>query len=254
MRALEIKIKWIKRKQMTHENTYRDDIFFIFWTHLAPVLLTVKRDILIVHTRVIFCCSPTMHWSFNTRRRVHSIPGRRRRRTPVIPLFDLNWTGNTTLNFSWLYTTCIESALIISPLNNRQISNASLDFPEPVAPRTTTSGNRLEADMLFSQLFPLYWEPGHVRNSTKLTLKSPIWNYLIRIMKVSGKTTLKFMSCDHLAIGDSHPVWKLPIRSRPGVRKGIVKSRIIRWLVKVVTRARVRFQIRTFFITSLLRH
>jgi hypothetical protein len=92
MRALEIKIKWIKRKQMTHENTYRDDIIFIFWTHLAPVLLTVKRDILIVHTRVIFCCSPTMHWSFNTRRRVHSIPGRRRRRrrTPVIPLFDLN--------------------------------------------------------------------------------------------------------------------------------------------------------------------
>ena len=26
------------------------------------------------------------------------------------------------------------------------------------------------------------------------------------------------------------------------------------WLVKVVTRARVRFQIRIFFITSLLRH
>ena len=26
MRALEIKIKWIKRKQMTHENTYRDDM------------------------------------------------------------------------------------------------------------------------------------------------------------------------------------------------------------------------------------
>jgi hypothetical protein len=24
---VEIKIKWIKRKQMTHENTYRDDIF-----------------------------------------------------------------------------------------------------------------------------------------------------------------------------------------------------------------------------------
>jgi hypothetical protein len=35
------------------------------------------------------------------------------------------------------------------------------------------------------------------------------------------------MSCDHLAIGDSHPVWKLPPRSRPEVRKGIVKSRII---------------------------
>ena len=25
--AVEIKIKWIKRKQMTHENTYRDDIY-----------------------------------------------------------------------------------------------------------------------------------------------------------------------------------------------------------------------------------
>ena len=24
--AVEIKIKWIKRKQMTHENTYRDDM------------------------------------------------------------------------------------------------------------------------------------------------------------------------------------------------------------------------------------
>jgi hypothetical protein len=35
------------------------------------------------------------------------------------------------------------------------------------------------------------------------------------------------MSCDHLAIGDSHPVWKLPPRSKPEVRKGIVKSRII---------------------------
>jgi hypothetical protein len=28
------------------------------------LLLAVNRDILIVHTRVIFCCSPTMHWSF----------------------------------------------------------------------------------------------------------------------------------------------------------------------------------------------
>jgi hypothetical protein len=25
--AVEIKIKWIKRKQMTHENTYRDGTF-----------------------------------------------------------------------------------------------------------------------------------------------------------------------------------------------------------------------------------
>ena len=24
--AVEIKLKWIKRKQMTHENTYRDDM------------------------------------------------------------------------------------------------------------------------------------------------------------------------------------------------------------------------------------
>jgi hypothetical protein len=27
---VEIKIKWIKRKQMTHENTYRDDTLFVF--------------------------------------------------------------------------------------------------------------------------------------------------------------------------------------------------------------------------------
>ena len=26
--AVEIKIKWIKRKQMTHENTYRDDTIY----------------------------------------------------------------------------------------------------------------------------------------------------------------------------------------------------------------------------------
>jgi hypothetical protein len=45
--------------------------------------------------------------------------------------------------------------------------------------------------------------------------------------ETSGKTTLTFMSCDHLAIGDSHPVWKLPLISRPEVRKGIAKSRII---------------------------
>ena len=29
------------------------------------LLLTVNRDILIVHTLAIFCCSPTMRWSFN---------------------------------------------------------------------------------------------------------------------------------------------------------------------------------------------
>ena len=27
---MEIQIKWIKRKQMTHENTYRDDIYSTF--------------------------------------------------------------------------------------------------------------------------------------------------------------------------------------------------------------------------------
>jgi hypothetical protein len=27
---VEIKIKWIKRKHMTHENTYRDDIYLLF--------------------------------------------------------------------------------------------------------------------------------------------------------------------------------------------------------------------------------
>jgi hypothetical protein len=29
------------------------------------LLVTVNRDILIVHTLAIFCCSPTMRWSFN---------------------------------------------------------------------------------------------------------------------------------------------------------------------------------------------
>jgi hypothetical protein len=44
-------------------------------------LVSNSRDILIVHTLMIFCCSPpTMRWSFNTRRRVHSISGRRKRR------------------------------------------------------------------------------------------------------------------------------------------------------------------------------
>ena len=58
------------------------------------LLLNVNRDILIVHTRVIFCCSPTMHWSFNTRRRVHSIPGRRRRRETFRKV-----VSNSYLNF-----------------------------------------------------------------------------------------------------------------------------------------------------------
>ena len=64
----------------------------------------------------------------------------------------------------------------------------------------------------------------------KNLVNSTIKKYWTEKLKeeTSGKTTLQFMSCDHLAIGDSHPVWKLPLlRSRPEVRKGIVKSRII---------------------------
>ena len=63
----------------------------------------------------------------------------------------------------------------------------------------------------------------------KNLVDSTIKKYWMEKLKeeTSGKTTLKFMSCDHLAIRDSHPVWKLPLRSRPEVRKGIVKSRII---------------------------
>jgi hypothetical protein len=36
---MEIKIKWIKRKQMTHENTYRDDIIFLQKQVPCPVYL-----------------------------------------------------------------------------------------------------------------------------------------------------------------------------------------------------------------------
>lgn len=39
--------------------------------------------------------------------------------------------------------TCMESALIISPLNLLAISRASFDFPVPVAPKTTTTGTRV---------------------------------------------------------------------------------------------------------------
>ena len=56
------------------------------------LLLTVNRVNLIVHTRAIFCCSPTMRWSFNTRRRVHSIPGRRRR---------IEWKRVSRLKVTW---------------------------------------------------------------------------------------------------------------------------------------------------------
>jgi hypothetical protein len=41
---VQIKIKWIKRKQMTHENTYRDDNNA--WTQLRTIsmILTVTFD------------------------------------------------------------------------------------------------------------------------------------------------------------------------------------------------------------------
>ncbi len=69
---------------------------------------TVNRDILIVHTRVIFCCSPIMHWGFNTRRRVHSIPGRRRRQIQMYFLkwlYGLLWLGLFNFIRSLLFVT-----------------------------------------------------------------------------------------------------------------------------------------------------
>ena len=33
--AVEIKIKWITRKQMTHENTYRDDMYVISLSNIS---------------------------------------------------------------------------------------------------------------------------------------------------------------------------------------------------------------------------
>ena len=40
----------------------------------------------------------------------------------------------------------MESALMISPLNLAPISMANFDFPVPVAPRITTTGNRRKTD------------------------------------------------------------------------------------------------------------
>jgi hypothetical protein len=51
---VEIKIKWIKRKQMTHENTYRDDIprtllnkdllIFVPWPGLQLLLVFIMKS------------------------------------------------------------------------------------------------------------------------------------------------------------------------------------------------------------------
>ena len=43
---MEIKIKWIKRKQMTHENTYRDDT--VSYTHAPRGPTIVKYKYLIL--------------------------------------------------------------------------------------------------------------------------------------------------------------------------------------------------------------
>lgn len=52
----------------------------------------------------------------------------------------------------WLYiynriVTCMESVLIISPLNLLPISSANFDFPVPVAPSIKITGTRKGAFM-----------------------------------------------------------------------------------------------------------
>jgi hypothetical protein len=42
--AVEIKIKWIPRKQMTHENTYRDDNFVLYKTDTIRLLLVRRKE------------------------------------------------------------------------------------------------------------------------------------------------------------------------------------------------------------------
>lgn len=44
--------------------------------------------------------------------------------------------------------TCIESALMISPLNRRASSMASLDLPVAVEPMTTSSGSCIAASLI----------------------------------------------------------------------------------------------------------
>ena len=54
--AVEIKIKWIKRKQMTYENTYRDDIahgiiqtvFFFFY---LLFISNISHDVIMFHSQ-----------------------------------------------------------------------------------------------------------------------------------------------------------------------------------------------------------
>ena len=41
---MEIKIKWIKRKQMTHENTYRDDMYIAYVCQSHFIRMRVSID------------------------------------------------------------------------------------------------------------------------------------------------------------------------------------------------------------------
>ena len=50
---MEIKIKWIKRKQMTHENTYRDDTSIIIFTILEIPVLYILQYWCIVNITIL---------------------------------------------------------------------------------------------------------------------------------------------------------------------------------------------------------
>jgi hypothetical protein len=53
---VEIKIKWIKRKQMTHENTYRDDtnspLFCLSVIYIQKSLKRWKKDFFAVTEKI----------------------------------------------------------------------------------------------------------------------------------------------------------------------------------------------------------
>ena len=55
---------------------------------------------------------------------------------------SINWGQFHPYKALELYETCIESALIISPLNSLANSSESFVFPVPVAPKITTNGDR----------------------------------------------------------------------------------------------------------------
>ena len=70
---MEIKIKWIKRKQMTHENTYRDDIprtllnkdllIFVPWPGLQLLLIFIMKSAKNVIKNI---CSTKINIFYNT--------------------------------------------------------------------------------------------------------------------------------------------------------------------------------------------